>query len=119
MVEREPLTRYCAFSTYILLFGLDSETTLVPGATTSGLAMKSMAVGPRELNGAMVSSWRRAVPLAFDAPTVSTHGALAGAVMAPYWGSPLALRPMLPAAATTTMPASTARLAARVSGSVL
>ena len=48
---REPLTRYCAFSTYILLFGLASETTLVPGATTSGLAMKSMAVGPRELNG--------------------------------------------------------------------
>ena len=87
---REPLTRYCAFSTYILLFGLASDTTLVPGATTSGLAMKSMAVGPRELNGAMVSSLRLAVPLAFDAPTVSTHGALAGAVMAPYCGLPLA-----------------------------
>jgi hypothetical protein len=33
-----------------------------PGASTSGLATKSIHVGPRELNGAMESSLRRAVP---------------------------------------------------------
>ena len=54
-----------------------------------------------------------------DAPTVRTHGALPGAVMPPYCGWPCASRPGLPAAATTTMPASTARLAASVSGSVV
>ena len=52
----------------------------------------------------------------FDAPTVSTQGALPGAVMPPYCVSPRSLRPKLPAAETTTMPASTARFAASVSG---
>ena len=43
-----------------------------------------------------------------------------GAVMPPYCGCALRRsRPRLPAAVTTTMPASTARLAASVSGSVL
>ena len=77
-----------------------------------------MAVGPRELKPAMVSSLRLVVPSVLDAPTVRTHGALPGDVMPPYWLSAVAFRPRLPAAATTTMPASTARLAASVSGSV-
>src|SRR6185436_16581048 len=76
-------------------------------------------VGPRELNDAIVSSWRRTVPLVLEAPTVMTQGALPGEPIAPYCASPLAALPRLPAAATTTMPASTARLAASVSGSVL
>ena len=67
----------------------------------------------------MVSSWRRTVPLVLDAPTVMTQGALPGEPMAPYCGWPLAALPRLPAAATTTMPASTARFAASVSGSVV
>ena len=57
--------------------------------------------------------------MVLDAPTVSTQGALPGAPMPPYCGVPSADLPMLPAEATTTMPASTARLAANVSGSVL
>ena len=48
---------------------------------------------------------------------MSTQGALAGAATPPYCVSPSSLLPKLPAAATTTMPASTARRAARVSGS--
>ena len=85
----------------------------------SGFAAKSIIVGPRELYNAIVSSLRSAVPFVFDAPTVSTHGALPGAPIAPYWAVPSAAFPKLPAAATTTMPASTACLAASVSGSVL
>ena len=55
------------------------------------------------------------------APTVSTQGALPGAVMLPYcvFSARRSFCPRLPAAVTTTMPASTARLAASVSGSVL
>src|SRR6185436_595413 len=96
---------------------IDSMPT--PGATRSGLAWKSMADGPRELNPAMVSSPRSAVPLWLEAPTVITHGALPGAPMPPYWGLPSGPRPRLPAAETTTSPASTARFAASVSGSVV
>src|SRR5919108_4675539 len=77
-----------------------------------------MNVGPRELNGAITSSPRTGVPFVLDAPTVMTHGALPGALIPPYCGWPSAFRPRLPAAATTTTPASTRRLAARVSGSV-
>ena len=55
-----------------------------PGATRSGFAPLSIAVGPRELNAAIVSSARSTVPMWLDAPTVSTHGALPGAVMPPY-----------------------------------
>jgi hypothetical protein len=47
-----------------------------------------------------------------------TQGALPGAVIAPYCVWPLAFLPRLPAAVTTTTPASTTRLAASVSGSV-
>ena len=55
-----------------------------PGATRSGFALKSIAVGPRELNAATVSSPRSVVPMWLDAPTVSTHGALPGAPTPPY-----------------------------------
>ena len=44
-----------------------------------------------------------------EAPTVSTHGAFPGAVMPPYCVVPSRLRPLFPAAATTVMPARTAR----------
>ena len=53
-----------------------------------------------------MSSARSTVPMWLDAPTVSTHGALPGAVMPPYCVAPCGLRPLLPAAATTTIPAS-------------
>ncbi len=55
-----------------------------PGATMSGFASKSIADGPRELNDAIMSSARLTVPSWLDAPTVSTQGALPGAVMPPY-----------------------------------
>ena len=58
-------------------------------------------------------------PMWLDAPTVNTQGALPGAVMPPYCVCPLWFVPRLPAAATTTMPASVARLAASVNGSVV
>ena len=85
---------------------------------TSGLAEKSIQVGPRELNTATLSSARATVPWWLEAPTVSTHGALPGEVMPPYSASCAVFCPMLPAEATTTMPASTARFAACASGSV-
>ena len=96
-----------------------SDSMPTPGATRSGLAWKSIAVGPRELKAATVSSARSTVPLWLDAPTVITQGALPGAPMPPYCGLPSGPLPRLPAAETTTRPASTARLAASVSGSVV
>ena len=66
-----------------MLPGAESEIVPVPGATRSGFAMKSIAVGPRELKSPSVSSPRVSVPFVLDAPTVSTHGAFAGAVMPP------------------------------------
>ena len=45
-----------------------------------------MSVGPRELNFATLSSARVSVPSVLDAPTVSTHGALAGEEIAPQTG---------------------------------
>ena len=75
-----------------------------PGATRSGFAAQSRYVGPRELNVAIVSSPRLGVPFVLEAPTVSTHGALPGALMPPYCGWPAAFLPQLPAAATTTTP---------------
>ena len=81
-----------------MLPGAASETVPVPGATRSGFASKSMKVGPDELKPAIVSSLRVSVPFVLEAPTVSTHGALAGAVMPPYCSSPAAFLPKLPAA---------------------
>ena len=43
-------------------------------------------IGPRELNLAIESSSRTRVPLVADAPTVSTQGALPGALIPPYCG---------------------------------
>ncbi len=96
-----------------------SDSMPTPGATMSGFAWKSSAVGPRELKPATVSSERSTVPLWLEAPTVITQGALPGAPTAPYCGLPSGPVPRLPAAEMTTRPASTARLAASVSGSVL
>src|SRR5262249_29463603 len=79
-----------------------SASMPTPGATRSGLATKSIAAGPRELNPATVSSDRSAVPLWLEAPTVMTQGALPGAPIAPYCTRPSAARPRLPAAETTT-----------------
>ena len=58
-----------------------SDSIPTPGATRSGLAIKSSDVGPRELNTAIWSSARAADPMWLDAPTVSTHGAFPGAVI--------------------------------------
>src|SRR6185295_18154943 len=77
-----------------------------------------MKLGPDELKLAISSSVRVSVPFVLVAPTVSTHGALPGAVTAPYCRWPWAFLPMLPAAVTTVMPRSVTRLAASVSGSV-
>ena len=79
-----PLNKYGASELYIELAGLLSDSVPTPGATTSGFAARSTAVGPRELNAAIVSSPRSIVPIVLEAPTVSTHGALPGAVIAPY-----------------------------------
>ena len=53
-----------------------------PGATMSGLALYRCKLGPRELKGATESSARLIVPLWLEAPTVRTHGAFPGAVIA-------------------------------------
>src|SRR2546423_10261096 len=50
------------------------DTVPTPDATRSGFAMRPTA-GPRELNAAILSSFRVTVPSVDDAPTVSTHGA--------------------------------------------
>src|SRR2546423_9281375 len=83
-VETVPLSRYAASDVYMALLGALSDSMPTPGATRSGFAARSMSVGPRELNAAMVSSERSAVPMWLDAPTVSTQGAFPGAVMPPY-----------------------------------
>src|SRR5690349_7533059 len=114
-----PHGRAPAFVRYSVVVGSVSDSMSTPGATTSGFAVKSIALGPRELNAATASSARAAVPISLDAPTVSTQGAFPGAPTPPYSALPAGLRPRLPAAETTTMPASTARFAASVRGSVL
>src|SRR4051812_17541681 len=65
-----------------------SDSMPTPGATISGFAERSMNPGPRELNAATVSSLRVIVPLWLEAPTVSTQGALPGAVIPPYCVTP-------------------------------
>ena len=87
-------------------------------ALLTGFESKSMKVGPDELKLAIVSSYRVSVPLVLEAPTVSTQGALPGAVIAPYCSCPCAFLPMLPAAVTTVMPWSVTAFTASVSGSV-
>src|SRR6185436_4668188 len=112
-------SRYADSDVYIVLLGLLNDSMPTPGATRFGFAAESINVGPRELNAAIVSSARSVVPMWLEAPTVITHGALPGAPMPPYTVWPAASRPLLPAAATTTMPADTTCFAASVSGSSL
>src|SRR5215510_554626 len=90
----------------------------LPGAARSGLTAKSYFVGPRELYVAIVSSERLAVPHVLMAPTVIAYGELPGEVMPPSIGAPLSAMPSLPADATTTIPAATARATAWHSGSI-
>ena len=87
-------------------------TTERPAATRSGLNQPSMAVGPAALNVVMVSSTVGAVPLSSMAPAVMTSGSSPGEVIVPLFG------PVLPADATTTMPAFQAASTARSSGLV-
>lgn len=102
-----------------MLWGSDSDSMPTPYASRSGFAAWSNLVGPRELKLASVSSPRDGVPWWLAAPTVSTQGAFPGHVTPPYCSLPLSCVPRFPAAATTTMPAFTARRAAWASGSVL
>src|SRR5580704_17470096 len=101
-----------------VLPGAASDTVPTPGATRSGLAPKSMYVGPDELKAAIVSSARVSVPIVLEAPTVRTQGALPGAVIAPYCSWLRVFSPKLPAAATTVMPLSVSALVANVRESV-
>jgi hypothetical protein len=59
------------------------------------------------------------VPFVLEAPTVITQGALPGDPIAPYCGCPIGGFAEVAGRATTTMPASTARFAASVNGSVV
>src|SRR5207247_6507816 len=89
-----------------------------PGATRSGFASPSIQVGPRELYTGIVSSPRPTVPCVLSAPTVIADGALPGDVMPPYAARRVdGLRPLLPAATTTMIPASVAFCTASTRGS--
>jgi hypothetical protein len=66
-----------------VLPGTESDSIPTLGASTSGFAAASIAVGPRELYVATVSSLRLVVPMCDEPPTVSTQGALPGAVTPP------------------------------------
>jgi hypothetical protein len=84
----------------IALPGARSDTRWPPGATTSGLASPSAAVGPRLEKLGNWSSPRPRVPWSSIAPTVMTQGSSPGLEMVP------ALGPRLLAATTTTIPES-------------
>src|SRR5436309_9364531 len=66
--------------------GAASDTMCAPGATTSGFASPSLAVGPRPEKFGRTSSFRLVVPLSSIAPTVTTNGSLAGSEMVPAAG---------------------------------
>src|SRR3954451_10011555 len=78
--------------------GAASETRCAPGASRSGLASPSAAVGPCELNAGIESSLRRTVPLSKLAPTVMTKGSSPGLEMVAAPG------PRFDAATTTVTP---------------
>src|SRR5829696_7368569 len=87
------------------------DTICEPGARMSGFT-KPSCVGPVADQFATVSSFQyAAVRREFTAPTVITYGSLPGTVTVRANG------PVLPAAASTTMPACHARSTARFSGS--
>ena len=71
-----------------------APSTLLPGATISGLSrlstrripwvsMKEPRVGPRELKKFTLSSLRTELPRVLTAPTVMTEGSWPGELMAP------------------------------------
>ena len=114
-----PGSRYAASVVYNVLPERSSDSMPTPGATRSGLAPTSTAVGPRELNVAIVSSERSTVPMWLDAPTVSTHGAFPGAVIPPYCVVPVGAPAVVAGGRDDDDAGRTARCAASVSGSVL
>src|SRR3954452_10452768 len=79
--------------------GAASDTMCAPGATTSGFARPSAAVGPRPVKFDSTSSPRPLLPLSSIAPTVMTNGSSAGLLIVPAAG------PRLEAATLTTTPA--------------
>src|SRR4051812_5658443 len=81
-----PRRRIWGFAFHSVLPASAVDSIPTPGATRSGFAWLSIALGPRELNGATVSSARSTVPLWLEAPTQITHGALPGAPMPPDCG---------------------------------
>ena len=87
----------------IALPGARRDTMWAPGATRSGFAQPSVAVGPRELKVGSRSSATFAVPRSSTAPTVTTHGSSPGFEIVCRFG------PRLLAATTTTMPLCHAR----------
>src|SRR6185503_3497972 len=95
------------------LFGASVETSPTPGASTSGLRTPS-CVRPRLDQGARMSSRRMKVLRSSSAPTVMTHGSLAGENVTPSLESA-----SLPAAATTVIPLFVACSTAASSGSVV
>src|SRR5688500_19519829 len=74
-----------------------TDRTDFPGATTSGLANPSAAVGPTPENEASVSSEMAAVVRSSTEPAVMTSGSSPGLEIVP------GAVPRLPAAAPTTM----------------
>jgi hypothetical protein len=58
-----PFNNADAFQKKSALVGLLNDSIPTPGATRSGLAARSTAVGPRELKDATVSSARSIVPM--------------------------------------------------------
>src|SRR2546423_1006353 len=93
--------------------GERDDTTDLPGASRSGLASLSAAVGPTPEKAARESSLLLTVVWSSEAPTVITIGSSAGLAIVP------AALPWLPEATTTTMPEFHTRSTAKSSGSAL
>src|SRR6187397_1280241 len=109
-----PTTRRCGSISHSVLDGTPAAMIALPGATRSGLISQvdgssGSPTGPRDVYDATPSSDRATVPRVFSAPTVSAPGVLPGQTMAPMIGVPSSVLPRLPADATTTRPAATAR----------
>src|SRR5258708_38943107 len=83
----------------------------LPGATRSGLATRSRAVGPRDEYVVVVSSEMSGVPGSFIGATVITLRELQGLLIVTYPS-----RPPFPAEQTTTTPASQSASPACTSG---
>src|SRR6266851_9652145 len=112
-----PLTWFCGYVFDRYESPASADAMWCPGAARSGLMIRSYRVGPFELYAASVSSDRAAVPCVSIAPTAIAYGLFAGVVIPPYTDRPSFVFPKFPAAATTVMPAFTARSTASHSGS--